>query len=1072
MIAGWVVTPTIISFVQLAISTPVEYFPINSQLPPVARVSQPFSFIFSPLTFSSPFPMSYSLVDPPAWLSIDSKARRIYGTPSGQDVSPDRVVGIPIELVAEDKLGAIAMNSTLVVSRDVPPAIEIPLLVQISTFGPNSGPSSLLMHPSEGFFFSFDADTFREAGGTGLSYYAVSGNSAPLPSWLQFDPRNLSFSGVTPPVESLIQPPQVFDVQLIASDVLGFAAVSIPFSIVIGTHELTADTSFVILDATQGAPFQYNDLQNILKIDEKPLNSSDVEHIAANGLPDWLEFNPQTWELSGIPELTANTSNFTLAITDRFLDSLDVNFTINVNMEIFRSDLPFLNVSAGDQISLDIKPFLWTPSDVDLNIDNPGAPWIRYDPSIFIISGTVPESSPISTFEVRLNAKSKSTKKTEFRNLTVRIVSGVTISSSTTTSLSTATPTFFPPTNPRTPDSAFNETLLWILLPVLLTLVGLLILLFICLRRRRRRPDTKHTIEISAPIPGSFVQHDTGSLEEGKIHGIFEVRPLAITKTSRDGRYPGLTSSKVRGSRTSSMLTLRSMLAPPSINLHSGNVRLYGDPAVRETRESWLAGQATQTTQAPFPRTQTIDEISFLSGTSISEDDSHIHAATPALVITAAKNEYFRQTPELGIPVVPEPFSYQNTPEFAYMTGSNNSHSSDDKLNPDLPTIPGAVYSRPQTGLGIDNASESSLRAASRRVSYAWRGGTASRLLDEYKRRSNLSTSTVQTAHTSILIPRVAENTTTENMISQPTIMHIPSRPGDVRQISRRLDETSPLFGGGSIMKSPRNFSMRSKNSPTSPLEELSRPPLISEDPTTSRDSDTSRDSLARDSPGISYEGISSNERESWKSFITAWKSQSSIGPTLQADTMWNARPTKDITASNQWLKSKRGSLLIPTFSKAPQVPAITPVATPTTPKGKGKDRAKARRPSKHSSTPSNSAASTTNESVQTSREERLRISRLREQQVLNDFKAMMSRPDEWPQPKRPLPETPTRAPLAARPNESSGLGTQRKVSRRSNKTSRSGYTDMDDAWEDIRPKSTPGRDSSGSSTGSFHVFL
>lgn len=63
-------------------STPTLSFPINSQVPPVARIGEPFSFVFSDTTFTSSngASLSYSLTNPPSWLSLDSASRKFSGT--------------------------------------------------------------------------------------------------------------------------------------------------------------------------------------------------------------------------------------------------------------------------------------------------------------------------------------------------------------------------------------------------------------------------------------------------------------------------------------------------------------------------------------------------------------------------------------------------------------------------------------------------------------------------------------------------------------------------------------------------------------------------------------------------------------------------------------------------------------------------------------------------------------------------------------------------------------------------------------------------------------------------------
>ena len=151
------------SIIKPVFSTPISYFPLNSQLPPVARVSQPFSFAFSPITFSSAAgEMSYALAEgSPPWLSLDSASRTLSGTPDEATVpSGETLVGIVITLIASDDTGSMDANATLVVSRSPGPVVRIPLVDQIKKFGPYSAPSSILLRPSTDFEFEFDPNTF------------------------------------------------------------------------------------------------------------------------------------------------------------------------------------------------------------------------------------------------------------------------------------------------------------------------------------------------------------------------------------------------------------------------------------------------------------------------------------------------------------------------------------------------------------------------------------------------------------------------------------------------------------------------------------------------------------------------------------------------------------------------------------------------------------------------------------------------------------------------------------------------------------------------------------------------
>lgn len=406
-------------------STPISYFPFNSQLPPVARVAEPFSFTFSPLTFSSDTKMSYALADgSPAWLSLDSASRKISGTPDDALIpSGDTLVGVTIALVATDDTGSTAANATLVVSRGLAPIVRIPLEDQINRFSPFSPPASILLHPSTEFSFSFDLDTFGvgvPGGGNGppntrdakrekdvgtrepgLNYYAVSGDNAPLPSWIRFNAGKLAFSGKTPTSDSLVQPPQTFGFRLVASDVIGFSSAFIDFSIVVGRHELTVDEPIIQLTMTRGERLEYTELPAVFKLDNKPMVADNVSSITAVGLPAWLSFDKKSWKVSGTPEEEAQPTNVTIVVVDKFLDTVNVTLAIDFHTKIFKSDLPGLDLSAGDDFSFDLKSFLVAPTETEVTaVIQPDDSWIRFDDSSQLLSGTVPkpQTAGIATY--------------------------------------------------------------------------------------------------------------------------------------------------------------------------------------------------------------------------------------------------------------------------------------------------------------------------------------------------------------------------------------------------------------------------------------------------------------------------------------------------------------------------------------------------------------------------------------------------------------------------------------------------------------------------------------------------
>lgn len=475
----------------LAHSSPTVSFPFNAQVPPVARIEQPFSFIFAANTFSSSSSaMNYSLSDPPSWLSIDSDARWLHGTPQESDASDGDVVGVSFGLVATDDAGSITLNSTLVVSRKAAPAVNISISQQLEDSGsPYSEPSSLLYYPDSPVNFTFSPYTFSPSG---LNYYAVSGDNSPMPSWMAFDADTIRFSGTTPSSDSLVEPPQTFNFQLIASDVAGFSATAISFSVVVGSHEITVDDASIVLNASVGKTLTYDGLENGVKIDGKQASSKNLTATAQADLPDWLVFDNTTWEISGTPSSSAQSTEFVVSFSDILSDTVNVTVQIAIDQgTVFSSNLPNMQAQYGSQFSVDLKPYLLNTTGVEVTMQTqPQEDWITLDVQNLTVTGDVPVSGDTSTVSVSIQATLEGTDTTESQTFMLQITSGVAAANPSTATSATATAS-----SSETATAAANKTstkaiLLAVLIPT--ALLGLAISFIAgcyCYRRRGRQQE-------------------------------------------------------------------------------------------------------------------------------------------------------------------------------------------------------------------------------------------------------------------------------------------------------------------------------------------------------------------------------------------------------------------------------------------------------------------------------------------------------------------------------------------------------------------------------------------------------
>lgn len=658
-------------------ATPTISFPINSQVPPVARISQPFSYVFPSSTFtsSSGSPLSYALKDPPSWLSIDSDSRRLYGTPRDADIAPGSVVGVPIILVASDSTGSTPLSVTLVVSRNPGPAVHVPVSDQIRKFGTYSEPASILLYPDRNFFFAFAPDTFIDSQAQSLNYYAVTTDNSPLPAWVSFDAGTLAFTGTTPPFASLIEPPQTFSLKLIASDVTGFSAASIAFSIVVGSHALTTSQPRITLNATVGTPLSYTGLIGSVKIDGQPAAISDVPRATAVNLPSWLIFDPTSWAIAGTPPDTAQSTSFSVIMEDDFSDRLNITFDVDLAAEnggVFQGIFPTISLEPGDRLSFDLKPFVFNPSESEITTDvQPPTSWIGFDASNFLLSGDVPTSAPSSVIEVVFNVKAQNSRlrrdeTIQSQKLTVKILSTLeptTISpkSSTSSASSAATSsTSATPGEQSAHNATTNVVLVAILVPVILGLLFAICFCFCCYRRRQRRLSRTplEGKDSCGPEPISYI-HTQGYDPEASRLDLSEQQFVGLTSPQAEKSKPRKPSN-LRSEYTGSPVPEAPAPALPII-VH--------DAPTQDALPSKYRDLMAPLRNFRIPRLKRGNTR--YSNDSFDEDDGRGFSMDhpPSITLRQSRQNSFRSEVEVSIPSLDSERSPIQTPDVAY-TGS------------------------------------------------------------------------------------------------------------------------------------------------------------------------------------------------------------------------------------------------------------------------------------------------------------------------------------------------------------------------------------------------------------------
>jgi axial budding pattern protein 2 len=659
MTTSFTISVLLLIIVRFTSSQPTINYPINSQLPPVARVNEPFSYVFSRYTFRSDFNITYSLGDAPEWLSINSKDHRLYGTPTDDIVRSGGVIGQTVEVIARDESGSAMLSSTLVVSSNKSPSVKIPLLDQIQGFGDYSPPSSLISYPSTEFSFKFNPNTFEHQPDM-INYYATSGDGSPLPAWMRFDTGSMTFSGETPPFESLIQHPQKFDFQLVASDIVGFSAVSVAFSVIVGRHKLSTDNPNITMNTTRGKKLVYRGLADSIKIDNKSIEIGQVD-LSTEDMPDWLSLDEKTWNIEGTPERGDHSTNFTITLRDSYQDTLNIYATVSVSTALFRSTFDRIEIEAGKDVNIDLRSYFWDPDDINIRITiKPDKNWLKFDG--FSITGKAPKSTS-EDFQISVTASSKSSEDNETEVLNVSVVSfestSSTVTESKTSPASTGTSTSLAPTGTSSsPEISLADShgglttgtlLLAILLP-LLVVVFLLMLLICCLIRRRRKRKTylssKFRNKISGPVLESLrVNGGSSAMQEAE-----KVANIGVTGQQR--RRPVRTSPSEVNSETLVMISpTLGFLATPQVPsryvAEDSNASFSWSNSVsnsEDDRRSWVTVEGTATAG----RQSRVSLRSQRSDTTLSES---IHQLIPPPVLLSdARVRSFRGGVDPTIP--------------------------------------------------------------------------------------------------------------------------------------------------------------------------------------------------------------------------------------------------------------------------------------------------------------------------------------------------------------------------------------------------------------------------------------
>jgi len=381
----------------LVAATAQVNYPLDQQLPPIARVGSPFSFQFAPTTFSGSQELHYSLIGNPSWLSLDDGSRTLTGTPRPSDAG---FATFNITATGNDGIAA-SMPSKLFVATGNAPVVKANLSDTLSTAGQLSGPKTVTLKPSKPFIITFPFDSF-DSNGTALSYFAMLSDHTPLPAWIRFDASSRRFTGIAMPTTT----PQSMEVLLIASDIPGFAASSLSFTLTTSVHSLVFKPFSQTINATKGQELHITDLRQKLFLDDSVISNTKLQYASAI-IPSWLTFDNETLAISGVAPANTASRDLVIVAQDQFADIAEYTIHLLFESELFTGSFENLDVTLGEHFSYSVPRTILARGDETIMIDFAAlANYLTFDPSTFTIAGTIPSSFPPQHVECSVTATS------------------------------------------------------------------------------------------------------------------------------------------------------------------------------------------------------------------------------------------------------------------------------------------------------------------------------------------------------------------------------------------------------------------------------------------------------------------------------------------------------------------------------------------------------------------------------------------------------------------------------------------------------------------------------------------
>ena len=431
-----------------AASSVVVVESLDDQLPAVARVNQPYSWTFSSDTFcSTDGSLNYSSSALPAWLTFDPEQRTFSGTPSANDTGyPD------ITVTAHGSGSSVSSRFSICVTDTPPPTLNLPISQQ---FAPNSSSLSSIFFLQAGsaigtpaptlrvprkwsFSVGLESDTYVLPDGRDVFYELRLANGSSIPDYLTFNSKTITLDGVVPPPDQVTQPLEL-DFNLHVSDQEGYTAATLPFTVVLADHELSAvRDSLPTINVTTADEFLVSllspaDFTGIL-VDGDNIQPSNISSLLVDVSGyGWLHYDPPSRTLSGTPgNITGPNPVLPVNLTTVFNQTLQTHVSLALVEPYFVVPvLPAMNVSKGDDVDFTLKDYFSltaNPGSNETTVTATYSPitvanFMRYDPDSTKLTGSIPMkyTSSVDHFTVIFTAYSHVSHSTSHTSMDVYV---------------------------------------------------------------------------------------------------------------------------------------------------------------------------------------------------------------------------------------------------------------------------------------------------------------------------------------------------------------------------------------------------------------------------------------------------------------------------------------------------------------------------------------------------------------------------------------------------------------------------------------------------------------------------